>query len=217
MLTLGLIDLTFLSAGASAQTIYNCVDAKGRSITADRPIAECIDRTQRELSTTGLVKRQLGPSLTAHEQVAQDEKDRQAAEVRAREAEEKRRDRALVQRYPTRAVHDQERTAALLQIDEVMKASSKRQGELAEQRKAIASELEFYLKNPSKAPASLKRRLEDNDSSVAVQHKFISDQEQEKKRVNLRFDEELVRLKQLWALRAAPMTAKASSPKPEQN
>ena len=168
MLTLGLIDLALLSAGASAQTIYNCVDAKGRSITADRPIPECTDRTQRELSSSGLVKRQLGPVLTAHEQAVQDEKDRQAAEIRAREAEEKRRDRALVQRYPARAVHDQERTAALLQIDEVIKASSKRQRELAEQRKTIASELEFYLKDPSKAPASLKRRLEDNDSSVAV-------------------------------------------------
>lgn len=206
-----------MGAGVAAQTIYNCVDAKGRSITADRPIAECIDRPQRELSTSGLVKRQLGPSLTAHEQAAQDDKNRQAAELRAREAEEKRRDRALVQRYPTRAAHDQERTAALVQIDEVIKASSKRQGELAEQRKAIASELEFYLKAPSKAPASLRRRLDDNDNSVAVQLKFIADQEQEKKRVNLRFDEELGRLKQLWALRASPASAQASSPKPVHN
>ena len=185
---------------AGAQDIYSCVDARGRTITADRPIPECIDRTQRELSRYGLVKRQIGPSLTAHEQAAQDEKDRQAAEMRAREAEEKRRDRALLLRYPTRAVHDQERAAALVQIDEVIKASIKRRGELAEQRKAIASELEFYAKDPSKAPASLKRRLEENEGSVAVQQKFIADQEQEKKRVNLRFDEELVKLKQLWAM-----------------
>jgi hypothetical protein len=37
-----------------------------------------------------------------------------------------------------------------------------------------------------------------------VQKKFIQDQEQEKKRVNVRFDEELVKLKQLWAMREAP-------------
>jgi hypothetical protein len=36
-----------------------------------------------------------------------------------------------------------------------------------------------------------------------VQKKFIQDQEQEKKRVNVRFDEELVKLKQLWAMREA--------------
>ena len=140
LLTLGLTGLTFLGSAAAAQDIYTCVDGKGRRITADRPIAECIDRTQRELSRSGLVKRQLGPSLTAHEQAAQDEKDRQAAEIRAREAEDKRRDKALLQRYPTRAVHDQERVAALVQIDEVIKAASKRRGELADQRKVAQTE-----------------------------------------------------------------------------
>lgn len=196
--------MTWLAGAAAAQDIYSCVDGKGRTITADRPIAECIDRTQRELSRSGLVKRQLGPSLTAHEQAAQDEKDRQAAEIRAREAEDRRRDKALLQRYPTRAVHDQERATALLQIDEVIKASNKRRGELADQRKSIASELEFYVKDPSRAPASLKRRLEENESSVAVQKKFIADQEQEKKRVNLRFAEELAKLKQLWLTVSPP-------------
>lgn len=207
------LGLTLLVGAAAAQDIYSCVDGKGRTITADRPIAECIDRTQRELSRSGLVKRQLGPSLTAHEQAAQDEKDRQAAEIRAREAEDRRRDKALLQRYPTRAVHDQERATALLQIDEVIKASSKRRSELAGQRKAIASELEFYVKDPSRAPASLKRRLEENESSVAVQQKFIADQEQEKKRVNLRFDEELAKLKQLWVLMRSPVNADARSPR----
>lgn len=201
---MSLAGLALLCGAAAAQDIYSCVDARGRSITADRPIPECSDRTQRELSRSGLVKRQLGPALTAHEQAAQDEKDRQAAEIRAREAEDKRRDRALLLRYPTRAVHDQERVAALLQIDEVIKASSKRRGELADQRKAIASELEFYAKDPSRAPASLKRRLEENEGSVAVQQKFIIDQEQEKKRVNLRFDEELAKLKQLWVMVSPP-------------
>lgn len=195
----GLAGLALTGGLATAQGIYSCEDAKGRTITADRPIAECIDRPQRELSRSGLVKRQLGPTLTAHEQVALDEKEKRAAEVRAREIEERRRDRALLQRYPTRTAHDQERAAALVQIDEVIKASSKRRGELAGQRKAIASEFEFYAKDPSKAPGALKRSLEENESSVAVQQKFIQDQEMEKKRVNQRFDEELLKLKQLWA------------------
>ncbi|MEO6320292.1 MAG: DUF4124 domain-containing protein [Polaromonas sp.] len=200
----GLAGLVLFGGMATAQDIYSCVDARGRTITADRPIAECIDRTQRALSPSGLVKRQIGPSLTAHEQAAQDEKDRRAAELRAREAEERRRDKALLLRYPTLAVHDRERAVALLQIDEVIKASSKRRGELADQRKSLGGELEFYVKDPSRAPASLKRRLEENEGSVAVQQRFIADQEQEKKRVNQRFDEELAKLRQLWALANPP-------------
>jgi len=109
-------------------------------------------------------------------------------------------------------VHDQERATALGQIDEVIKASSKRTLELAEQRKAINTEFEFYVKDPSRAPVSLKRRLEDNESSVGVQKRFIAEQEQEKKRVNARFDEELVKLKELWTMAAGvPVHAPAAA------
>lgn len=200
----GLVCVAGLWGQAAAQGIYTCVDGKGRKITADRPIAECIDRAQQELSPSGLVKRQLGPSLTAREQAVQDEKDKLAADARARETEDKRRDRALVQRYPTRALHEQERAAALVQIDEGIKAASNRTAELAGQRQAIASEFEFYARDPSKAPTSLKHRLEENDASVSVQQRFIAEQQEEKKRINLRFDEELMRLKQLWAMLSVP-------------
>ena len=199
-----MVFLTGVGNLAAAQNIYTCVDSKGRTLTADRPIAECIDRTQRELAPSGVLKRQLGPTLTDHEQAAQDEKDRRLAEKRAREAEDRRRDRALLQRYPARPAHDQARAAALVQVDEVIKVSNKRRAELLEQRKVIANDFEFYARDPSKAPATLKRRLEESEKSVSGQQKFIADQEQEKKRVNQRFDDELARLTQLWAVVGRP-------------
>jgi hypothetical protein len=201
-------------ATVSAQSIYTCVDAKGRKITADRPIAECTDRTQRELSSTGTVRREIGPSLTAQELAAQDAKDKLAQEARARDTENRRRDRALLLRYPSPAVHDQERATALAQVDEVIKAANKRTGELAEQRKAIDSDLEFYAKDTSKAPVALKRRIEENDKSVGVQKRFIAEQDLEKRRVNLRFDEELVKLKPLWAMAGGAATGAAAGEAP---
>ena len=72
----------------------------------------------------------------------------------------------------------------------------------AEDRKRIDDELEFYKRDPTKAPDSLRRKIEDNARSVAVQNRFIGEQEDEKKRVNARFDEEQARLKPLWALAA---------------
>ena len=59
--------LLSLAASATAQTagIYTCVDAKGRKITSDRPIADCIDREQVELNPSGTVRRKVGPTLTA--------------------------------------------------------------------------------------------------------------------------------------------------------
>jgi Domain of unknown function (DUF4124) len=184
--------------------IYTCVDASGRKLTSDRPIAECADREQKELNKSGTVKRTVKPVMTAEEQRIFDDKQKTEAEERIRQNEEKRKDRALLTRYPNRAVHDKERTEALSQIDDVMKAATKRIGELTAQRKTIEVEMEFYKKDPSKAPLSLKRQVEDNDNSVAVQKRFIVDQEAEKKRTNARFDEELGKLKSLWLLTGNP-------------
>lgn len=196
-------------AAAQGSGIYSCVDGKGRRITADRPIAECMDRTQKQLSGSGVVKREIAPVLTTDERAALEQKEKAAAEQRAREAEEKKRDQALLTRYPNRAAHDQERAAALVQVEEAIKASAKRAQELVDQRKAINADLEFYKATPGRAPASLKRRLDENDSSVAAQKRLVAEQEAEKKRVNRRFDEELAKLRPFWGGAAAPQASQA--------
>lgn len=194
-----------LGSNAMAQGIYTCVDAKGRKITSDRPIPDCIDRTQQEISPQGTVKRVIGPTLTAQERAVQDDKDKAALELRLQAQEEKRRDKSILARFPNLAAHDKERGQVLEQIDEVIKSAAKRTVELAEQRVAINADYEFYKKDPSKAPGALKRRLEENDSNIAVQQRFIVEQDAGKRRVNQRFDEELIKLRVLWAMANAPV------------
>jgi len=179
--------------------IYTCVDARGRTLTADRPIAECSDREQRELSPSGTVRRKLEPTYTAREQQEREDRAREAAIQAARLIAERRRERALLVRYPNATTHDRERVEALSQIDAVIQAAKKRLVELADDRKKIDEELEFYKQDTSKAPGAVRRRIEDNTQSVAVQNRFIAEQEEEKKRVNARFDEERGRLKTLWS------------------
>lgn len=179
--------------------IYSCTDARGRTLTADRPIAECIDREQRELSPSGTTRRKIEPTYTARELAEREDRAREAALQAARLIDERRRERALLVRYPNVTVHERERKEALVQIDAVIQAAQKRLAELAEDRKKIDEELEFYKHDVSKAPGAVRRKLEDNAQSVAVQNRFIGEQEDEKKRVNARFDEERARLKQIWS------------------
>jgi len=203
-------------AQASAQGIYTCVDAKGRRLNADRPISECLDREQRELTPSGTVKRRIGPVLTAEERAAEEEKARKTAEERNRLAEEKKRDRALLTRYPNKDAHDKERAGALAVADNAIAAARKSISELATQRKKLDTELEFYKGDMSRAPAALKRQVEENQQHTQAQERFIANQDDEKKRINARFDEELVKLRQLWAQRTAPSTlaaGPASAPK----
>ena len=96
-------------------------------------------------------------------------------------------------------MRDRERADALTQIDEVIAAVNKRAEALNQQRREIDTELEFYQNDPSKAPAWLRRKLEDNDHEQKTQQRFLLAQVEEKARINARFDEELARLRRLWA------------------
>ena len=187
-----------LAQQPSGPGIYTCIDSKGRTITSDRPIMECLDREQRELGRTGVTKRVLPPSYTADERNKLETQRKAEEEVQARIAEEKRRDRALLIRYPNQSVHDRERGEALAQIDEVVTAVVRREQSLTKQRQEIGTELEFYQGDVNKAPSWLKRQLEDNESQVQIQKRFLETQALEKKRINARFDDELVKLRQLW-------------------
>lgn len=185
-------------AGQAWSQIYSCVDKNGRRLTSDRPIVECLDREQEQRGATGTVRKVIPPSYTAEERERVEAKRRAEDEARARVAEERRRERALLVRYPNQTVHDKERQEALAQVDEVIAAVEKRGEALKVQRKEIDTEMEFYQRDPSKAPAWLKRKLEDNKAEQQAQTRHLSEQQMEKRRINARFDEELVRLRPLW-------------------
>jgi predicted RNase H-like HicB family nuclease len=193
------------AAGAWAQSypgaagIYTCIDSRGRRLTSDRPIQECLDREQRELNPSGTVRRTVPPSLSAVERAAQEERDRKAAEERQREADERRLNRVLVSRYPNSATHGADRAKALQTVQEAIEAGQRRVVELQEQRKKLVVETEFY-KSAEQWPAKLKRQLDENEQQLAAQQRFVATQEEEKKRINTRFDDELAKLKRLWAV-----------------
>jgi hypothetical protein len=196
-----------LPASAQTQGIYSCVDAKGRKLTADRPIAECIDREQKLHNPSGTVKATVGPTLTAQERIEHEEQLKREAEEREIQAENKRRERALVARYPNKAMHDSERAEALSQIGVVRNAAVNRVNELLVQRERLDKEREFYKKSPDKEPSSLRRQIEENAHSMEVQGRFIAEQDAEIGRVNARFDEELAQLRKLWAQRTPAAAA----------
>lgn len=184
--------------GATSASIYTCIDRNGRRLTADRPIPECLDREQRELNPSGTVRRQVGPALSDLEKAELEAKRRQEAEDKARAVEDRRRERALVTRYPNKAVHDAERLHAIQAVDDIVAIAEARIEELRKQRKALDTEMEFYQRDPGKAPLLLKRRIADNSAALEEQRRFIDKQQQEKQRIHQRFDAELASLEALW-------------------
>lgn len=185
-------------AALGGPSIYVCVDANGRRITADRPIPECLDREQRELTSTGATRRVIPASLTAEERERVEAQEQQEAAQRAKASDDRRRDRALLSRYPSQRKHDEERAKQLAMVESLLAYIHIRSQELIRQRTALDIEMEFYKAAPSEAPAWLLRRLEDNTQQMESQKRLVADKELEKQRINTRFDEELAHLRKLW-------------------
>ncbi|HRM94304.1 MAG TPA: DUF4124 domain-containing protein, partial [Alicycliphilus sp.] len=59
---------------------------------------------------------------------------------------------------------------------------------------------------PNKAPMVLRRKIAENEESLAEQQRFLAMQELEKRRIHQRFDAELAQLRQLWAAQRASST-----------
>lgn len=204
---------TWVAAQASVPTagIYTCTDDKGRRLTSDRPIAECVHKAQRVLNQDGSLKNIRPPTLTFEERTAQEDRERKLAEERAAQADAVRRDRNLVNRYPSQAVHDKARMAALDTVKLAIRASSLRLEALGLDRKPLLDEAEFYV--GKQLPLELKAQLDANDAAFAAQRSAMQTQEAELVRINRLYDAELAHLKRLWA-GAAPGSIGAPTPAP---
>lgn len=186
----GLVTAPAMALNAPEVGIYSCTDAQGRRLTADRPIAACVDREQRLLGPSGVERTRIGPTLTEAEREAQAAQRRQQLQTEQRARDEIRRQRALAYRYPDKAAHDAERAAALAQ---------RRVDDLRTERRRLDTEMEFYAKDPARAPVALRRQITQSDEGLAEQARYLATQEQEKRRLQQRFDAELTQLRQLWA------------------
>jgi len=197
LLMLGAWPLHVAAQTAAPPSIYTCIDASGKKLTSDRPIAECSNRDQRVLNTDGSVKRVLGPTLTADERSEAEARDRDAAAEQARRLEAIRRDRNLLARFPNEAAHRKARVAALDDMNKAVRTSEARLAALAAERKPLTDEAEFYVGKP--LPAKLKTALDANDATVDAQRSLVQNQRQEVVRIDALYDAELERLKKLWA------------------
>jgi hypothetical protein len=183
-------------AGAASAPIYSCIDANGKRLTSDRPIAECSTREQRILNPDGSVRRVVPPTMTAEERAEAEARERQAAAERVAQQDAIRRDRNLMIRFPNEGVHNKARNAALDDVRTAVQLTEKRLAALASERKPLTDEAEFY--QGKQMPAKLKQALDANDAATDAQRALIQNQQAEIGRINALYDAELMRLKKLW-------------------
>lgn len=186
-----------VAGAAQAGPIYTCIDAAGRRLTADRPIAECLHREQYRLNRDGSVQAVIGPTPTADERAAIEAAEQRLSRDRAARIDAVRRDRNLLQRFPNEAVHRQVREAALAPLKQSVQVSQARIAALARERKSLLDEAEFY--QGRLLPLALQQTLDANAAGLEAQQALAQNQLAEVARINALFDAELERLRRLWA------------------
>lgn len=188
------------AAAAQAQTqVYRCVDALGRRLTSDRPIPECMDRAQQVVHANGIV-RTVAPALTEAEAVTRQALKRQGEPDQAAHTDAARRDRALRARYPSPASFEQQRSAALGPLQERVEFTRRAlKGATARHELALS-------KRTGTTPGN---ELEFTSHQVRYQQNMLRAYEEELRALTAQFDQQLARLRVLWA--EDPATAAAAA------
>lgn len=184
-------------AAVAQGSIFTCTDNKGRRLTSDRPIAECTDREQRVLNSDGSIRQVVGPTQTAEEKSIADEAQRRRQALETARKDAIRHDRNLLNRYPNERAHQKAREGALDTMRKALKSSEARLAELERERKTLQDEAEFY--KGRELPAKLTGRFEYNQSASEAQRTLVQNHRAEVSRIDAIYDDELARLRKLWA------------------
>jgi len=185
-------------AASWAQTagkIYTCKDEKGRTITSDRPLQECVGREGRVLGKDGTTIQRIDAPPTAEQLAAREAEAAKKKQEDDRRREQLRKDKALLNTYENVDDIESKRQRALQQVEREARESEKRMGILQKQGADNAAEAEFYKKKAM--PADLRRRIDENEAALRAEKLLFASKRDEVSQVNLKFDDDKKRYLEL--------------------
>lgn len=182
--------------------IYMCKDASGRTITSDRPIPECADRSMRELDRQGRTRREIKPPMSAEEkrQLQLQEEKRKAEEAAA--DEQRREDRLLRSRYRSEADIELARKRALDVVEDQAKRERNSLAAAEKQQQKTQAEIDALKKKNTPVSKALQQRLDDDVYAVDSAMKKIQEYDAETAQINAKYDATLKRYRELAGMQA---------------
>lgn len=183
--------LALLAAVAPAQAqrlSYCCTDGSGRQVCSDVLPQACWGREYREVDSRGVTLRRIEAPLSEEQQNARDAEARRKKAAERQAADERRRNRALLDAYRNEQDIDMVRDRTLVDIEKSLAQANERYGEAAKRQKELSSEMEFYRRKP--APKALLDDLRDNESELRAHASVIESKQKEIEAVRAKFEDE---------------------------
>jgi hypothetical protein len=200
------ISSTLLLATAVQAQVYTCTTATGRKITADRPIPECADREQRELSTTTGRVNILKPKETEAERLAAKEQQKQIERQKEAVLQQQRRDQQLLAHYPDDAALEERRSFLLEDIRKRWAPTLNEQAQIDVRRKEISAAADARRKAGKATDYSSAKEAVQLERRTLQLQPMMEKAQAELDRANADMDAELARLREL---RKVAQSAKA--------
>jgi len=179
--------------------IYLCKTASGQTISSDRLMPECSDRPVREFASNGALKRDIPAPLTAEEKhQRQQEEAKRKLDLAALE-QQKKNDRAIIERYSTEADVEKARKRAIDTIQEQIKKRKMLITAANKQVKQVTEDMELHSKKKNGPPAELHHKLEQAKQMEKEEALAIATHEADIVQVNERYDQTLQRFRELMS------------------
>ncbi|MGS0743380.1 hypothetical protein ACVBEF_16380 [Glaciimonas sp. GG7] len=175
--------------------IFSCKDAAGRTITSDRPMPECGDRVIRELSNSGVLRREIAVPLTAEEKRQLHLKEESQRMATAASDAQRQQDRALLARYRSEDEIASSRRYSISLSQGMVKHDLESILEEEKQLKMVQSETALYQNK--KIPPNLQAALNDALDTLENSKKNMHDHERDTADINAKFDATLLRYREL--------------------
>jgi len=201
------------AAPAAAQKLYKYTDpATGQTVYTDKLPTNAAGKANEQLSPQGTVVKRNEAALTPEQIAAKEAERKRKIEEDLAAKEEKRKNAALLNTYPSEREIDEARVRALKANEDAIKEAERNLAEAQKRKQALAADAEFYKKQPM--PAHLKQDIQTNEVEIRSQAELLERKKKEDATINARYDEDLRRYRGLAkaGLTGGPPVAASSNP-----
>jgi chromosome segregation ATPase len=191
----GLGALALLHAPQADARVYCCKDARGQQVCGDVLPESCSDRSYRELNKQGATVKQVDAPISAEQRARRDAEARKASEEDRLRQEQRRRDAMLLNTYSSERDIAMARSRRITDIEELLTQLREQQQTLKQRHEKLESDAARFAGKP--VPAGIQDRLDTNAEDMRLIAGNIAAKERDLVETRRRFDEDLIRFRQL--------------------
>lgn len=195
-------------APCAAAATYKWVDEKGVVHYTDKIPPEAVEKSNVQLDKNGVPVKRTDAAPSAEQKRAKAEEEARAKQLAKDRELVDRRDRALLSTYTMESEIDLARRRALATIDQQIQSSTAYTTQLSKRREELEAKKTGVQGQP--VPPVLEREVANLDTELARQADLVAAKQKEVFLVNLRYDADLKRWRELRANTEAQLNATAN-------